>query len=476
MLIQLYPPRSLCSGRSRSFPTLLPAVLTLVAVLLASPPVSAEEAVTPAAEGSPTAVPEINPEVSLEVTPETVDSASEVSIAEVLAESDPELEQIQAQIDAGEFEIPKLWLQQIITDIEADSHRFDPALVRPIMMLGDIQALEGNYVDALDTYGRAVHLERVSSGLVSPGQVEIVYREAEVYRTLGDFKTANEREEYAYSVLRRSHHPHDAALLPGLFHLGNWYESTHNVFAARALYQRAADIYIANDKAFSLEALPAWAGIARTYRLERFPPFYIDPTDSNAYATSTLTASSPYAMVSVNNFPAGERALQIIIQIQREHHAELEVIAEAILDLADWHLLFDKSRDAFPLYQVAWEMMSNIEGFPIDDYFGEPRLIYFPKPNDPKQTSSQKSQTARTGLVTVQFDITEQGSLRRLETMASEPKGMMDFRVRKSLRISRYRPAMDGGIPVPTEDYVYTHEFSYYPQPTVAGSAVDSGQ
>ena len=444
-------------------------MLTLVVALITSPIVSAEES-------SPAAVPVISPEISTEETPapQTGESSSQVSISEVLAESDPDLEQIQAQIDAGEFEIPKLWLAQKISDIEAGSHRFDPALVRPIIMMGDIQTLEGNYVGALDTYGRAVHLERVNSGLVSPGQVEIVYREAEVYRTLGDFKTANEREEYAYFVLRRSHHPHDEALLPGLFHLGNWYESTHNIFAARSLYQRAADIYIANDKAFTLEAVPAWAGIARTHRLERFPPFYIDPSDPNAFASSSLTAASPYTAVSVNNFPAGERALQTIIQIQRGNDAELEVVAKAILDLADWHLLFEKSRAAFPLYQIAWEMLSEVEGFPTEDYFGQPRLIYFPEPSDPKP-SSRATESARTGLVTVQFDITEQGSVRRLETMASEPKGMMDYRVRKSLRISRYRPVITGGVPVPTDDYSYTHEFSYYPQPAVAGSDVDSG-
>ena len=141
------------------------------------------------------------------------------SIADVLDEADPDLSQIQAQIDAGEYEIPKAWLSHKIEQIEGASHRFDPALVRPITMLGDIMALEGNFVGALDNYGRAIHLERVNSGLVSPRQVEIVYREAEVYRTLGDFKQANRREEYAYHVLRSAHDPYDEDLLPGLFHL-----------------------------------------------------------------------------------------------------------------------------------------------------------------------------------------------------------------------------------------------------------------
>ena len=201
------------------------------------------------------------------------------SIEDILDELDPDLEQIEAQIDAGEYEIPKYWLAQKVREIEDSSHRFDPALVRPLILIGDIQVLEGDYVNALETYGRAVHLERVNSGLVSAGQLEIVYREAEVYRTLGDFETANEREEYAYHVLQRAYDPYSEDLLPGLFHLAQWYEQTHNIFAARHLYQRAADVMIANGKGQSMEAIEAWNGLARNVpagtlstHLHRFNP------------------------------------------------------------------------------------------------------------------------------------------------------------------------------------------------------------
>lgn len=391
--------------------------------------------------------------------------ASGSSIADILMEQDPDLAQIQAQIDAGEYEIPKHWLSQKVMEIENSSHRFDPALVRPLTMLGDIQVEEGAYVDALDNYGRAVHVERVNSGLVSPGQIEIVYREANVYRTLGDVESANEREEYAYHVLQRAYDPYSLDMLPGLYHLAGWYERTHNVYAARHLYQRAADVLVANDKGQTLEAIPAWQGVARTYRLERFPPIYMDSSSPEPYArTSSLEPS--YGPITINNFPAGERALQTIIQIHRSYHSPTPELAQAILDLADWHLLFERTREAFPLYQIAYELMESVDDFPTETFFSEPKLIHYPAPVDPSPPDVRAGQAE--GLVTVRFDITERGEPRRLETLASVPEGMMDFRVRKSIRASRFRPAIMGGEPQVTEGYAYTHSFLYYPQLAVS--------
>jgi len=395
------------------------------------------------------------------------------SIADILEELDPDLAQIEAQIEAGEYEIPKYWLGQKIREIEDSSHRFDPALVRPITLLGDIQVQEGDYVGALENYGRAVHLERVNSGLVSAAQLEIVYREAEVYRTLGDFETANEREEYAYHVLQRAYDPYSENILPGLYHLAQWYEKTHNIFAARHLYERATDVMIANGKGQSMEAIPAWKGVARTYRLERFPPIYIDSSQPVAYADTGLETS--YGPVTINNFPAGERALQTIIQIHRTHDSPTPVIAQAILDLADWHLLFEKTREAFPLYEIAYELMEGVEDFPLQDFFGQPKLIHFPAPVDPSPPEVPE-QTAD-GLVTVQFDITERGAPRALTTIESVPEGMMDFRVRKSIRSSRFRPAIVDGEPQPTENFSYTHEFVYYPRINIVErTEEDAGQ
>ena len=390
-------------------------------------------------------------------------STEEQSIAEVLGEQDSDLLQIQAQIEAGEYDIPKAWLNLKIAQIEDSSHRFDPALVQPITLLGDIQAREGEYTDALESYGRAVHLQRVNDGLVSPEQVEIVYREADVYRTLGNLQAANEREEYAYHVLRRAFDSYDEALLPGIYHLARWYMSTHNLYSARALYQHALLIFSANGKDASLEAIEPLSGLPDTYRLERFPPFYISSTEDNVYVGMQGRSFEQGQSVVINNFPAGESALQTIIQIRRDNDAPPLEVAQSIVDLGDWYLMFDKSRRAFPLYEHVYQMLENLEAGSGGAFFAEPKLLYFPSPGDPRSSPATATQASR-GRVALSFDLSDEGEIRNLRTLLSEPEGMMDYRVRKSMRIARYRPALVGGVPQTATDMTFEYDFTYYPQ------------
>lgn len=387
-------------------------------------------------------------------------AVAESTVEQILNEIADPLGQIERQIETREYDFAISWLERHVREIESSANRYDPALVRPLTLLGDARMGQGEAAAALSHYERAVHLSRVNDGLNSPEQVAIVYREADAYRTLGDYEMANAREEYAYHVLTRSYGPDDEALLPGTYHLARWYEVTGNPFAARALYQRAEAVMIANGKDASPAAIPALAGIARTYRLERFPPFY-----SIAVANTDATASSFGQPVVANNFPDGERALQQIVQIQQNREdSEPQSVAEAILDLADWYTLFDKNRRANALYEHAYGMLAGIPEFDAVGYFADPKLLYFPSPGNPKPPPVSERGDARSGYVEVAYRVTDEGYVRDMQTIASEPEGMMDFRVRKSLRLARFRPMLIEGVPIDREAHTYRHEFTYYPK------------
>jgi tetratricopeptide (TPR) repeat protein len=394
-----------------------------------------------------------------------------VPLEEVLGESDADpLDGVARQIEAEEYRESIDWLENHMARIEADSHRFDPRLVRPLTLLGDAKAGQGMHGEALRHYRRALHLNRVNAGLNSPEQVEIVYREAEALKALGHYQDANDREEYAFHVLNRAHEPLDEELLPGLYHLAGWYERTSNVFAARALYERAVEIIDHHDKLDTVEAIPALRGIATSYRLERFPPFYMADLEQQG---SSVVASEMRRPVTVNNFPAGEAALQRVIRILREEQpTESLARAKAVLDLADWYTLFDKSNRAEPLYAHAWQLLGEIENLDVASYFAEPELLYFPAPGNPSPPPVEKRGERTTGYVEVAFDVTDDGYVRDLDTVASEPDGLMDFRVRKSLRLARYRPMLIDGVPVFKASYTYRHEFPYYPERESTGGEV----
>ncbi len=417
------------------------------------------------AEKLPAKAPVLGPVVDLSAAQagaalDDAGAASAVPLEQSLGDSVDPLDQIQEEIQAKEYKPAISDLNKRITTIEHMGDGYDPRLVRPLTLLGDAEAGLGQYQSALQEYERAVHLSRVNQGLNNPEQVEIVYREADTWKALGDYQQANDREEYAYYVLNQIHAPDDEKLLPGIYHLAEWYESTSNVFAARALYEQAVDIIDAHHKLDTPDAIPALEGLATSYRLERFPPYYL--TESQPLANESVRAGVAQP-ITVNNFSEGEGALQRIVRIRQANQGDDPIaLAKAELELADWYTLFDKRSRADALYAEAWKLMKGVEGFDVVGYFSEPRLLYFPAPSNPSPPPPDKRGERSTGYVEVAFDITDDGYVRDLNTVASEPEGLMDFRVRKSLRLARYRPVLVDGVPVAKEAHTYRHEFPYY--------------
>lgn len=398
-----------------------------------------------------------------------VAGASRAQVAPGIVAS--ELDLAARQVETGEFGAARDWLLDHVTDLSAGVNRYDPALVRPLTLLGDAYMGLGEPAEALRQYQHATHLARVSSGLRSPQQVEIVYREATALKSLGALQDANEREEYAFRILAESSDPSDPELLPAINRLAGWYLETDNPYPARALYQQALVIHQATGQLESETAVPALRGLAASFRLERFPPVYERNEEPPIGAgISPMVA----AQMAGNALPAGEQALQQVARIRKaQEESNPQGYLEAILELADWYNLFEKPSRANPLYAHAFELMAKVPNADPVAFFADPRTLYFPDPGQTRDRAVRGKGEIRDGFVEVGYAVTDTGFSRDLVTIASEPKGLMDMRVRRSLRAARYRPALVNGVAVATANRVYRHEFQYEeePEPEAEGKA-----
>ena len=68
------------------------------------------------------------------------------------------------------------------------------------------------------------------------------------------------------------------------------------------------------------------------------------------------------------------------------------------------------------------------------------------------------------GYVEVGYTVDDRGLVGDLTTLGSQPEGLLDFKVRKALRMARFRPRFDGDVPVTTTNLKYRHTFSYFPR------------
>ncbi len=388
-------------------------------------------------------------------------------IEEALGDAVSPLDAVAVDIENAEYAKAEAFLAPYLRAVEAARHRYHPDLVRPLLLLGDARLGQGDYPGALESYSQAVQVSRVSDGLFTPDQVEAVYGQSEALQRLGDGKAATRREEYAYEVLARAYGTQDEAMLPGVFRLARWHKDAYNVFAARALYQQALKIHEANGKAGTPQAIPALQGLAETYRMERFPPFYVDDREAGALiAARSGGRFTNYEMpLQINSFPVAEQALQEVIRIRQEDaDTGPTPVSEAILDLADWHLMWERFRKAHTLYEHVYERFEKVGSVDAAAYFAEPVLLHFAAPKAPRPPPAGEREEQALGFVEVQFEVSANGSVRDMKVVASEPEGLMDFPVRRSLRSARYRPAMVDGKAAPYAGETYRHAFNYFPR------------
>ena len=407
-------------------------------------------------------------------TPAAQPADALVPLEAALDEASGPLDSVAFSIGQAEYEGTEEFLERYIRAIETAHHRYHPDLVDPLILLGDAQFGQQRVDGALETYDRALHIRRVNDGLFAPEQVAIVYKQSDALQAMGNPEQAGNREEYAYSVLLKAHGPSSEAILPGTFRLANWYRESFNIFAARAMYERALHIYEANDKQSSLSALPALKGLVFTYRPERFPPYYVSDHQSSSLGATPLPMTARGTVfadqITINNFPAAERALQHIVRIRRDSadSSPLEVF-EAILDLADWHLMWEHFKKAHTLYEFVFAQLDELDAVDAGEYFAAPRLLHMPLPANPKppRGDSRASATERAsipGFIEASFRVSANGGAQDIEIVAADPEGLMDFRTRRSLRSSRYRPAMANGKAIPFENQTWRHEFQYVPR------------
>lgn len=373
-------------------------------------------------------------------------------------QSDSPVDDAEGLVAVAEFPEAINIVELEIDKIERRSSRYNIELARPLVILGDALAGVGDREGALGAYDRAIHITRVNRGLHHPSQVDIVYREAYILAANGKDAQANRRHEYAYDILLRSYGGGSPMLLPGIFSLADWYLVNYNIFSARGLYEHALSVADETLPANDPDRLRALRGVAATYRSERFPPYQKERRPASSQAVGYRYGSMP----AINNFAKGERALiEVVNVIMASEEATDEIVAQAVLDLGDWYLVFGKQDRATTLYQHVWELLqSNPDR--LAEIFDTPKPLYLPLPGDP-ETGGIAAGRPRSGIVELSFRVDESGGVSSIATLHSEPQDLMDVKVRRAVRRARYRPAFDGEATLATEDVRVSHEFMYYP-------------
>lgn len=421
---------------------------------------------------------------------------------------------INTMIVAGESEAALIQIEEELGEIAKNHGRSSVLLIKPLVLKGDALSSLGLYDVALETYRDARSLQRRHFGLHDLAQTEVLYKEAQIYYDQELFTEANDSQEYAFSIYLRKYGDDSPEILPGLFKLADWYMETNNIFTARGLYEKVLENFDANEalaedgndettdeaeseeietelaqeetdsedegesedgeeevvekaKIDDVSRIRALAGLAQSYRYERFRP-------STFSSKSKKFTPRPYGSINhpehyyatLNDFAKGEEALLEIIKLNLlEDDPHSYKLADAKLQLADWYLLFEKFDRAGVVYKDIWQSLEGTSGFSfVERNLMTPQALYQPLPLNPPRPKREATipHIELEGRIEFEFTVTETGEVKDVRRVSSYPGHLLNRETKESAESSIYRPAFINGVATTSENVNFVHTFPYY--------------
>jgi len=342
-------------------------------------------------------------------------------------------------------------LLKSIAEEEAQNGPYSANLIELLTSLGLAYQENGEDVLALGVLDRALYLKRVNEGLFGMDQAALLQRliDSEIAigrvdsaedlraklldlarRNRGDersatiFRAAAEREVDRYETYLREG-------LPPQFTMGDpgaaERAATGGVWRARRLYNEAIWALAANPRENRAELAELEEELARTYYLEASNRnHWYQGVDDPLYGLGLVSYQRrvDYAGVASS---AGEAV----------------DYARALVELADWSLLFSRNGTAVKRYAEAYELLVShrVAAASIEEFFPSATPVFLPSFAPPPLDGAAVA--GSTGYVDVDFEIGKYGQPRKVDVVAvaGERAEAISKQIVSAIGNGRFRPS-----------------------------------
>ncbi len=363
-----------------------------------------------------------------------------------------------------------------IDQIEEERGPYVDTLSDLYLGLGEAYLNEGDYESARDAYHRGVMVVRVNSGPNSPEQTNLLYLIANIEMILDEPGQADKIMENIEFINTQYFGEASAELIPVYERIYHWYATTKpldpeesKMSDYRRIIELTESMVEVNEAVHgpgSLETGLAYRRNAeanfQSLRFTMAEEDWIQPrilvgSDTPYQSTLGYADQSPR-----DTYGDGKKAFESYIAIL-EANPEVTPLehAEALADLADWSLHFEKYRTARKLYEQAYQVLASSQelGPDIQEYLAQPRPMDFAEieplpldgaPLDPDQKRLDVSMT-----------VTRAGDVRYVEIL-NPPEDLSAAQISKLKREMQdipFRPGLKEGKAVTTEGFIWQHVF-----------------
>jgi TonB family protein len=322
--------------------------------------------------------------------------------------------------------------------IEMNESVFSDRLVSLLRNIGAAYHEERKIDESAAALQRAKVITHRNYGIMNLQQLPILDDLTEVYASQ-DLVAANREQLFALRVNERRFGPDSPDLVPGLYHLADWFRRTRQLGAARTLYRRAVAILETAYGPSDTRLVPALTGIADTYRMER-----------------TFRGEGRESL---------ERALNVY---ETQEYPDEVDHGMALIQLGDWYLLTNHRDEAVATYTKAWQVLSQDgQGTEVaQKQLGKPVKLRYDDP--PPEIDDLMPARNEPVFVEVLFTVGADGTVEDAVVVDSNASNGVKRQVRLAVQQARYRPGFEDGKATPMQVRIRQKYYSEAPATTTA--------
>lgn len=379
----------------------------------------------------------------------------------------------------------------MIDDIESHYGPYSDQLPQHLVSLGLSLQQNKEHEAAIEIFKRAMHLHRINEGLYNANQVAILEHAVNSQIALRQWSTVNDHYQYIKWLHQRTDGENSLIMLPTIQNLSKWHlEAAMNDAEGKRFFHlsRAHDLLILSTdiiyKHKDQHDLQLVTNLRDLTTANYFLHQFSNQSESQLRSASASSRDDNKSQkkrlegYTFGNFNRGRSAIEHIVTIY-EHTPNQDPLDyyKARLELADWHLLFDKRNTAQSLYESIYNDMLADEVITetINEIFSQP--VVLPSKYFDGQHIRTKEQV-KEAYVLVRYDVTNYGRTRNIEIKESSPADdrLLRSSVYRTLKQARFRPRFVNGEAMYTEGLTHKYVFMSQTDQNQHASREDSSQ
>jgi tetratricopeptide (TPR) repeat protein len=341
--------------------------------------------------------------------------------------------------------------------------------------LGQTLINSADYDQARDAFQRGVLVVRVNSGPNSPEQTNHLFVLANIETLLGEMKAAYKVLHNIHFINSNYYGDDSPEMLPVLERIYQWYLVTRPLDSEDSKYadyermieltkemarvseaamgRNHPDTAVANrrlaDAQFQMARHLTGVGMA------------LNPRNYVAATSGSLNPMGIGSETVVEHYNAGRKAFKKYLDSMLANGLTTPLgIAEALADLGDWYLVFEKRRKSREFYKSGYQILVQSEEYAelADSYMSHPKPMHFITNPLPGLFEERPTELQEMSL-DISMTVTRVGEVRNVEVLnAPEDMSKDDLRaIERRVKRTPFRPAMKEGEVVTTKDFIWRY-------------------